>query len=97
MKLNDAVHKPNTRNKMNLTFNQDKDLSVKSCKKIVLTTDVIHLQAKIHYYCRENFYCHMEAAADEGLKKFSNDSVLKFYRAYAMLLQGKLIFLVMFA
>jgi hypothetical protein len=30
----------------------------------------------------------MEAAADEGLKKFSNDSVLKFFRAYAMVLQG---------
>lgn len=45
-------------------------------------------QAKIHYYCREQYFCHMEAAADEGLKKFSNDSVLKFFRAYAMVLQG---------
>ncbi|XP_060575597.1 tetratricopeptide repeat protein 21B-like isoform X3 [Ruditapes philippinarum] len=45
--------------------------------------------AKIHYYCREQYFCHMEAAADEGLKKFSNDSVLKFFRAYAMVLQDR--------
>jgi len=32
----------------------------------------------------------MEEAAEEGLKKFSNDSVLKFYRAYAQILQGKI-------
>ena len=31
----------------------------------------------------------MEAAADEGLKKYGNDSVLKFFRAYAMILQGR--------
>ena len=47
------------------------------------------LQAKVHYYCREHYYCHMEAAADEGLKKYGNDSVLKFFRAYAMILQGR--------
>ena len=43
----------------------------------------------MHYYCREHYYCHMEAAADEGLKKYGNDSVLKFFRAYAMILQGR--------
>lgn len=46
--------------------------------------------AKIHYYCRERYYCHMEAAADEGLKKYGNDSVLKFFRAYSMILQDRI-------
>ncbi|XP_052805384.1 tetratricopeptide repeat protein 21B-like isoform X2 [Mya arenaria] len=46
--------------------------------------------AKIHYYCREQYFCHMEDAADEGLKKYSNDGVLKFYRAYAMILQDRI-------
>ncbi|XP_052258735.1 tetratricopeptide repeat protein 21B-like isoform X2 [Dreissena polymorpha] len=45
--------------------------------------------AKIHYYCREGYYCHMEEAANDGLKKYANDSVLKFYRAYAMVLQDR--------
>ncbi|XP_061174848.1 tetratricopeptide repeat protein 21B-like isoform X2 [Saccostrea echinata] len=44
---------------------------------------------KISYYCRENYYCHMENAAMEGLQKYSNDPVLKFFRAYAIILQGR--------
>lgn len=31
----------------------------------------------------------MEDAAEEGLKKFTSDNVLKFFRAYAQILQGK--------
>ncbi|XP_078334497.1 tetratricopeptide repeat protein 21B-like isoform X7 [Crassostrea virginica] len=45
---------------------------------------------KISYYCRERYYCHMENAAMEGLQKFSNDPVLKFFRAYAVILQGRI-------
>ncbi|XP_052715713.1 tetratricopeptide repeat protein 21B-like isoform X1 [Crassostrea angulata] len=45
---------------------------------------------KISYYCREKYYCHMENAATEGLQKFSNDPVLKFFRAYAVILQGRI-------
>lgn len=33
----------------------------------------------------------MENAATEGLQKFSNDPVLKFFRAYAVILQGMFI------
>lgn len=33
----------------------------------------------------------MENAATEGLQKFSNDPVLKFLRAYSVILQGILI------
>lgn len=45
---------------------------------------------KISYYCREKYYCHMENAATEGLQKFSNDPVLKFLRAYSVILQGRI-------
>lgn len=51
----------------------------------------LFFQGKISYYCREKYYCHMENAATEGLQKFSNDPVLKFFRAYAVILQGMFI------
>ncbi|KAL3836422.1 hypothetical protein ACJMK2_021855 [Sinanodonta woodiana] len=51
-------------------------------------TDAVIL-AKVNYYCREKYFCHMEAAAEEGLKKFGNDLVLKFFRGYAMILQNR--------
>lgn len=44
---------------------------------------------KINYYCREQYFCHMENAATEGLQKYSNDVVLKFFRAYSYILQGR--------
>ncbi|XP_048728803.1 tetratricopeptide repeat protein 21B-like isoform X2 [Ostrea edulis] len=44
---------------------------------------------KISYYCRESYYCHMENAAIEALQKYSNDPVLKFFKAYAIILQGR--------
>lgn len=50
----------------------------------------LFFQGKISYYCREKYYCHMENAATEGLQKFSNDPVLKFFRAYAVILQGRI-------
>ncbi|XP_041371664.1 tetratricopeptide repeat protein 21B-like [Gigantopelta aegis] len=43
--------------------------------------------AKINYYCREKYYAHMESAATEGLQKYGNDPVLKFFAAYAKILQ----------
>ncbi|XP_063424970.1 tetratricopeptide repeat protein 21B-like [Mytilus trossulus] len=44
---------------------------------------------KINYYCREKYYCHMENAASEGLQKYSNDVILKYLKAYAIILQGR--------
>lgn len=44
---------------------------------------------KINYYCRQQFYCHMEKAAAEGLTKYGNDSVLKYFKGFAILLQGR--------
>lgn len=54
----------------------------------IMSSHSVKFQAKIHYYCREQYFCHMESAADDGLKKYSNDGVLKFFRGYAMILQG---------
>ncbi|KAL5010855.1 hypothetical protein ScPMuIL_013160 [Solemya velum] len=51
-------------------------------------TDPIIL-AKIFYYAREKYYCHMEQAAEQGLQKYNNDLVLKFFRAYSQILQGR--------
>lgn len=65
-----------------------------SCTCTVLKFDndsCLFFQGKISYYCREKYYCHMENAATEGLQKFSNDPVLKFFRAYAVILQGMFI------
>ena len=68
-----------------------KSFDSQSCKNYQVSNSLfVYFKAKIHYYCREQYYCHMEEAAEEGLKKFSNDSVLKFYRAYAQILQGKI-------
>ena len=47
------------------------------------------LQAKINYYCRSGYYGHMEAAANEGLQRYGNDPVLKFFVAFAKVLQSK--------
>ena len=33
----------------------------------------------------------MENAATEGLQKYSNDVILKYFKAYAIVLQGKYI------
>jgi hypothetical protein len=50
----------------------------------------LYLQGKINYYCREKYYCHMEQAATEGLQKYSNDVILKYFKAFAIVLQGML-------
>lgn len=45
-------------------------------------------QAKINYYCREGYYGHMETAATDGLHRYGNDPVLKFFAAFAKIMQG---------
>lgn len=44
---------------------------------------------KIHYYLREKYYRHAQNAALEGLKKYGNDSVLKYYVACTTVLEGR--------
>ncbi|XP_043833873.1 tetratricopeptide repeat protein 21A isoform X1 [Dromiciops gliroides] len=43
------------------------------------------LMAGIIYYCQENYFRHVQNAAAKGLEKFSNDSVLQFFKAYGLL------------
>ncbi|XP_072455054.1 tetratricopeptide repeat protein 21A isoform X3 [Notamacropus eugenii] len=43
------------------------------------------LMAGIIYYCQEKYFRHVQNAATEGLEKFSNDSVLQFFKAYGLL------------
>nr|XP_006124853.1 tetratricopeptide repeat protein 21B isoform X4 [Pelodiscus sinensis] len=45
-------------------------------------------RALISYYCQEGYFRHLQLAANEGLKKFGNDPVFLFYRAYGMMLEG---------
>ncbi|XP_074652535.1 tetratricopeptide repeat protein 21B-like [Tubulanus polymorphus] len=44
--------------------------------------------ATITYYCREKYYHHMQNAALDGLRKYGNDPILKFFNAYSMVLIG---------
>ncbi|CAG5135745.1 unnamed protein product, partial [Candidula unifasciata] len=44
---------------------------------------------KITYYCQAGYYGHMEAAALEGLQRYGNDLVLKFFVALAKVLQNR--------
>ncbi|PVD35924.1 hypothetical protein C0Q70_02893 [Pomacea canaliculata] len=46
-------------------------------------------QAKINYYCREGYYGHMETAATDGLHRYGNDPVLKFFAAFAKIMQDR--------
>ena len=46
------------------------------------------LQAKINYWCREKHFRHMGNAAQEGLQKYGNDPILKYFWAYSMILEG---------
>ncbi|XP_046549679.1 tetratricopeptide repeat protein 21B-like [Haliotis rubra] len=45
--------------------------------------------AKINYYLREKYYNHVESTATEGLQKYGNDPVLKFFAAFAKILQDQ--------
>ncbi|BFZ22635.1 hypothetical protein BsWGS_25674 [Bradybaena similaris] len=44
---------------------------------------------KVTYYCQAGYYGHMEAAAVEGLQRYGNDLVLKFFVAFAKILQNR--------
>ena len=48
-----------------------------------------HFQSKIYYYCREKHYRHVQKVAQEGLQKYGNDPVLKFFNAFSMIVEGK--------
>ncbi|XP_074856704.1 tetratricopeptide repeat protein 21B isoform X2 [Carettochelys insculpta] len=45
-------------------------------------------RALLSYYCQEGYFRHVQLAASEGLKKFGDDPVFLFYRAYGMMLEG---------
>ncbi|KAM9549015.1 tetratricopeptide repeat protein 21B isoform 2-T2 [Guaruba guarouba] len=45
-------------------------------------------QALLNYYCREGYFHHVRAAAEEALGRLGSDSVLLFYRAYGALREG---------
>ena len=46
-------------------------------------------QGKIHYYMREKYYGHAQTEALEGLKKYGNDPLLKFYIGANKILEGE--------
>ena len=48
------------------------------------------LQGKIHYYMREKYYGHAQNEALEGLRKYGNDPLLKFYVGANKVLEGEL-------
>lgn len=43
------------------------------------------LMAGIIYYSQEKYFHHVQQTAAVGLEKFSNDPVLKFFKAYGVL------------
>ncbi|XP_069472384.1 tetratricopeptide repeat protein 21B [Ambystoma mexicanum] len=45
--------------------------------------------ALINYYCQEKYFHHVQIAADEGLKKYGNDPVFAFFRAYGLLMEDQ--------
>nr|XP_014349099.1 PREDICTED: tetratricopeptide repeat protein 21A [Latimeria chalumnae] len=45
--------------------------------------------AAITYYCQEKYYHHMQDVANEGLKKYTNDPVLLFFRAFGFLVEDR--------
>uniref|UniRef100_H3ARN0 Tetratricopeptide repeat domain 21A n=1 Tax=Latimeria chalumnae TaxID=7897 RepID=H3ARN0_LATCH len=47
------------------------------------------LKAAITYYCQEKYYHHMQDVANEGLKKYTNDPVLLFFRAFGFLVEDR--------
>ncbi|KAM4859500.1 tetratricopeptide repeat protein 21B [Thomomys bottae] len=47
------------------------------------------LKVLINYYCQEKYFHHVLLIASEGMKRFGNDPVFRFYHAYATLMEGK--------
>lgn len=50
------------------------------------------MQASIIYYSQEKYFHHVLQAANVGLERYSSDPVLQFFRAYAILGEGKALF-----
>ena len=48
----------------------------------------LYIKSKIFYYFRERYYNQAYTSANEGLKRFVNDGILKFYAAMAQLMDG---------
>jgi len=46
------------------------------------------LQGTINYWCRCRCYRHVINAANDGLKRYSNDPFLKFCVAFGMMMEG---------
>ncbi|KAM4626732.1 tetratricopeptide repeat protein 21B [Discoglossus pictus] len=46
-------------------------------------------QALINYYCQEKYFHQVQTVANEGLKEYSNDPVLLFFRAFGMLMEDQ--------
>lgn len=46
-------------------------------------------QAHINYYCREKYYRHLQNTCLESLKKYGNDPVLVFWKAFGVLMEGE--------
>ncbi|XP_036998976.2 tetratricopeptide repeat protein 21B [Artibeus jamaicensis] len=46
------------------------------------------LKALINYYCQERYFHHVLLVASEGIKRYGNDPVFRFYHAYGTLMEG---------
>lgn len=46
-------------------------------------------QSTINYWCREKHYRHMQNAAKEGLTKYGNDPLLKYFYGYSLVLESE--------
>uniref|UniRef100_A0A6U5AVN5 Uncharacterized protein n=1 Tax=Hemiselmis andersenii TaxID=464988 RepID=A0A6U5AVN5_HEMAN len=55
----------------------------------LLAPDAVALNSLIHFYARKGFYQHVHTAASQALTKRMNDPVLLFWRAFAILKQGR--------
>jgi len=47
------------------------------------------LKTLINYYCQEKYFHHVLLTASEGVKRYGNDPVFRFYHAYGTLMEGK--------
>ncbi|KAM6178880.1 tetratricopeptide repeat protein 21B [Rhynchocyon petersi] len=47
------------------------------------------LKTLINYYCQERYFHHVLIVANEGMKRYGNDPVFRFYHAYGTLMEGK--------
>uniref|UniRef100_A0A3Q2H4W9 Tetratricopeptide repeat protein 21B n=1 Tax=Equus caballus TaxID=9796 RepID=A0A3Q2H4W9_HORSE len=47
------------------------------------------LKTLINYYCQERYFHHVLLVASEGMKRYGNDPVFRFYHAYGTLMEGK--------